>query len=115
MKILIVDDNTDILLTLSTMFEALGANVLEERHSLKVVDKVAEFCPNIIVMDIGMPEMNGYDLCRKLRDNGETCKIIAHTGWGGLSDKEKAFQPGFNDLLVKPATFEDYKRILGRE
>ena len=114
MKILLVDDNEDILLTLSVIFEALECDVITENNAPNVLSLVQKQHPQIIIMDIGMPVMNGFELCSKLRENSFTMPIIAHTGWGSASDKEKAHIAGFNDILVKPASFEDYKRIVAK-
>ena len=113
MKVLVIDDNIDVAKATSITLQALGCDVETEDHPEKVIDEVDTLQPDLLIMDIGMPEINGYELCRMLREHGETeTMIVAHTGWGNISDKERAFKAGFDDILIKPVSLEQYQGVI---
>lgn len=103
-RVLVVDDNVDSA-------ESLAAFLRMHGHSTKVAHTpstafpiFAEFRPEIIFLDIGLPEMNGYEVARRLRaspEGGDVC-LVAITGWGGEADKGNAKAVGFNAYLTKP-------------
>lgn len=114
MHILIIDDNADVLLTTGMLFKMKGCRVTTLDGPEKVPESVREENPDMIIMDIGLPGKNGYDLCRELRDAGFQKPIVAHTGWGSEEDRERAQIAGFNDILVKPTSSQDYQDLLDR-
>ncbi len=72
------------------------------------------FQPQIVLLDIGMPRMNGYETCRALRERtwGRTAIVIAQTGWGQTEDRQRALQAGFDAHLVKPIEFATLTELL---
>ena len=103
-RILIADDNTDSATTLSIMLEMLGNEVRVACDGEQAVAMAREFQPDAVLMDIGMPKMNGYDACARLRAMSETRRafMVALTGWGQQEDKDRSRAAGFDHHLVKP-------------
>jgi CheY-like chemotaxis protein/two-component sensor histidine kinase len=114
LKILVVDDNLSSVRTLGWMLEDWGHVVRVATSGEETLSVVAEFSPDVLLLDIGMPGLNGYDLCRRLRGMAETrdCLIIAQTGWGQQSHKEKSLESGFDHHLVKPVDISVLRTIL---
>jgi PAS domain S-box-containing protein len=103
-RILIADDNADSAMTLSLMLEVMGNEVLVANDGQEAVVLAASFRPDTILMDIGMPRMNGYDACEAIRaqPSGAGIYIVALTGWGQEEDKARSRAAGFDRHLVKP-------------
>jgi CheY-like chemotaxis protein/two-component sensor histidine kinase len=103
-RILVADDNPDSATTLSIMLEVLGNEVRIAHDGEEAVKLAREFRPDAILLDIGMPRMNGYDACEKIRrqDGGADAFIVALTGWGQEEDKNRSRAAGFDRHLVKP-------------
>ncbi len=104
-RVLVIDDNVDAADTLAALVVALGgeaATAYDGRDGLRLA---SDFRPEVILLDIGMPEMNGYETCRRMRSQpwSETAYIVAVTGWGQLHDRERALAEGFDGHLTKPA------------
>jgi CheY-like chemotaxis protein len=100
----VVDDNADAAATLATMLELMGHEVRTAHDGLEGVEAAAEFRPDMILLDIGMPKLNGYDACRRIREQpwGKDVRIAALTGWGQDEDKVRSAEAGFDHHLVKP-------------
>jgi CheY-like chemotaxis protein len=81
---------------------------------LEGVETAAAFHPALILLDIGMPKLNGYDACRRIREQpwGMNVAIVALTGWGQDEDKRRAREAGFNDHLVKPVEPAALEKLL---
>jgi PAS domain S-box-containing protein len=104
-RILVVDDSEDAATTLGTLLELAGYE-LSLAHDGEQALAVAEaYRPHVVLLDIGMPKLDGYEVCRRLRklDWGRQATIIALTGWGQDQDRRRSTQAGFNHHLVKPA------------
>ncbi|HUQ29426.1 MAG TPA: ATP-binding protein [Usitatibacter sp.] len=103
-RILIADDNADSATTLSIMLEMLGNEVRIAHDGEQAVRAAREFKPDAILLDIGMPKLNGYDACAQLRGFPETAAafMVALTGWGQEEDKARARAAGFDHHIVKP-------------
>ncbi len=103
-RILIADDNADSATTLSIMLEMLGNEVRVAHDGEDAVNAALEFRPDAILLDIGMPKMNGYDACARLRSKPETASayMVALTGWGQEEDRNRARAAGFDHHMVKP-------------
>jgi CheY-like chemotaxis protein len=110
MRVLVVDDNRDAADSMAAMIGILGNDVRVAYSGLDVPASVASFHPELVLLDIGMPEMNGYEVCRELRKTqGEALRIVALTGYGQDSESQQA---GFNDHLLKPISLDSLQRIL---
>jgi PAS domain S-box-containing protein len=104
LRILVVDDNVDAAQMLAMFLEASGHEVLVEHASKQALDRARIEVPDVCILDIGLPEMDGYALARCLRSQPETATsvLIAATGYGQEQDKKNALTAGFDHHLVKP-------------
>ena len=114
-RVLIVDDNRDGADTMRWLFEAGGFTVTTAYDGQEAVDAVKSSPPDIVVMDIGMPRMDGYEAVRQMRalPGGNAILIIALTGWGQESAKQRAEESGFDHHLVKPVDFQLLRQYIG--
>jgi PAS domain S-box-containing protein len=103
-RILVVDDNVDAASSLALMLKIMGHEVRTANDGLEGVETAAAFRPDLILLDIGMPRLNGYDACRRIREQpwGKNVNIVALTGWGQDEDKRRSKEAGFDSHLVKP-------------
>ncbi len=104
LRILVADDNVDSATSLAMMLELMGHEVRTAHDGLEAVAGAAAFRPEVILLDIGMPRLNGYDACRRIREQpwGKNVVIVALTGWGQDEDKRRSQEAGFDNHLVKP-------------
>ena len=103
-KILIIEDEPDISDYLYDTLAMSGYEVRQAYDGLEGLEKIAEDKPNLVLLDIMMPRLNGLEVCRKIRSNSETrgTKVIFITAKGSLEEKLEGFQAGANDFIVKP-------------
>ena len=115
-KILVVDDNVDAANTLHDLLDLDGFEVTTAYDGVAAVSAAASIQPEVVVMDIGMPGMNGYEAARLIRKQpgGQTIVLIALTGWGQATDKKRASLAGFDHHLVKPVDYDLLMRCLQR-
>jgi PAS domain S-box-containing protein len=113
-RVLVVDDNHDSGDTLSMFLRIKGHDVRTARNGLEAIEAVPEFLPEIVLMDVGMPKMNGYDATRQIRQLpcGRNIVIVAVTGWGQEDDKQRATEAGCTAHLTKPVDFAALERLL---
>ena len=113
-RILVVDDNRDAATTTAMMLKLCGADPKTAHDGLEAVELAASFQPDVILMDIGMPALNGYQAARRIRDQpwSEKTKIIALTGWGQESDRAQSKEAGCDGHLVKPVEIAQLVKIL---
>jgi CheY-like chemotaxis protein len=103
-RILVVDDNRDAASSLAMLLDVLGHTTRVAHDGLEAVHTAEEFSPDVIFLDIGLPGMNGYDVCRCIRRKmpGHKMFIAALTGWGQEDDRAKSRDAGFDTHVVKP-------------
>lgn len=115
-KILVADDNTAAANALAKLLRLKG-HIVETAYSGKeVLEMASVFSPTIVLLDIGLPDMTGYEVTDKLRKDGFVNKIVALTGYGQKEDKDKAFEAGFDHHLTKPmaiSRLEEYLLTIG--
>ena len=113
LKILVVDDNRDAAETLSMLLELKGHAVRRAYDGEKALQVAEDFRPEMVLLDLGMPKMNGYEACRRIRDHawGEHITLIAVTGWGQEDDRRKSTAAGFDGHLVKPVDPETLEEL----
>ncbi|MDC0721618.1 PAS domain S-box protein [Nannocystis bainbridge] len=113
-RVLVVDDNEDSALTMAMMLRLLGHQVETAHDGLVAVAAAQTFQPEVILMDMGMPRLNGYDATRQIRQQpgGEAIRIIALTGWGQDSDRARSKAAGCDLHLVKPVPMAELKKLL---
>jgi PAS domain S-box-containing protein len=103
-RILVADDNRDAADTLALILELDGHEVQKAYDGLEALKLAEEFRPQIALLDIGMPHMDGYQTARRIRDRpwGDSVLLVALTGWGQEQDRRQASEAGFDQHLVKP-------------
>jgi CheY-like chemotaxis protein len=103
-RVLLVDDNADIVESLAMLLRLEGHAVRGAGSGPEALAVARDFRPEVLLLDIGMPRMNGYELALRLRQEPglEGATLIAVTGWGTLADQEKAMAAGFDFHLTKP-------------
>jgi signal transduction histidine kinase/AmiR/NasT family two-component response regulator len=104
LRVLIVDDNHDAARTMATLLRAYGYVTQAAHDGLQAVEAAERFKPHVILLDIGLPKLNGYEACRQIRAQswGSDMVVIALTGWGQEEDKRRADESGFDAHIVKP-------------
>ncbi|HEY2250032.1 MAG TPA: response regulator [Planctomycetaceae bacterium] len=116
LRILVVDDNRDAARSLAMMLQILGHQVSLAHEGQRAVDVALAERPDVILLDIGLPGLNGYEVCRSLRQQGLTSQLIAAiTGYGQESDRLLAMEAGFDVHLVKPVSFPTIRQLLTSE
>ena len=113
-KVLVVDDNRDAAETLGKILEIAGHEVLIAHDGEEALAKAGKHRPEVVLLDIGLPKMDGYEVARRLRlDLGnEGLLLIAVTGYGNLEDRERGKLSGFDYHLVKPIDLQQLQRLL---
>jgi len=113
-RVLVVDDNRDAAETLAMALELFGCKVVVAHSGQEALEVIASADPAVVLLDIGLPDMTGYELARRLRrlPGGDAVTLIATTGWGQQKDRELAFDAGFDHHLTKPIDFELLKPLL---
>jgi CheY-like chemotaxis protein len=113
-RIFIVDDNVDAAESLATLLQLDGHEVQTAWSSKDAPERMESFKPDIALLDIGLPEMNGYELLRRLREVPAllTVIFIAITGYGRAEDRERIRQAGFEGHLIKPVSITALNRVL---
>jgi signal transduction histidine kinase/ActR/RegA family two-component response regulator len=114
-RILLADDNVDFVNSIGALLTAMGHSVVITHNGVDALAAAKRFCPDYAFLDIGLPQMSGYDLARSIRDLS-CCTItvmVAVTGWGQEKDRQLAFEAGFDHHMVKPVRFEQIEEILG--
>lgn len=113
-RILIADDNEDSATAMAMIFKLMGNEVRMATDGLEAIQIAEAFRPELILMDIGMPEMNGYDACRQIRKQpwGDSIVIAALTGWSREEDQRHAQDAGFNHHLIKPIDPDCLEKLL---
>jgi PAS domain S-box-containing protein len=108
LRILVVDDNEDAAETLAMTLELHGCEVKTAATATRALEMLPGFAPAVALLDIGLPDMNGYELARRVRQlpAGAGITLIATTGWGQQKDRERAFAAGFDRHLTKPIDFD---------
>jgi CheY-like chemotaxis protein len=116
-RILIVDDNRDAAETLSTLLTALGASVSIAYNGREALDALDVVEPDAVLLDIGMPGMDGYEVARQIRLTAEHADVllIALTGWGQHEDQARATRAGFDHHLVKPPDLDRLRLLLAKD
>jgi PAS domain S-box-containing protein len=113
-RILVVDDNKDSANSLALVLKMTGHDTRTAHDGLEAVEAAKTFRPDVVLLDIGLPKLNGYDACRSIRAQpwGESMVLIALTGWGQEEDKCRSKEAGFNFHLIKPVDPADLEKLL---
>jgi PAS domain S-box-containing protein len=113
-RILVVDDNTDAAASLAMLLKISGNEAHTANEGLEAIEVAEAFRPDVVLLDIGMPNLDGLEVCRRIRAQpwGRDMLMIALTGWGQEEDRRKSKDVGFDHHLVKPVDFPTLVRLL---
>ena len=113
-KILAVDDEPELTELMHFHLVRAGHEVATAANGWEAIASVRHSRPDIILLDIGLPELSGYSVAQELRRNSELARtlLIAMTGYGRLEDREKSLAAGFDEHLVKPINYEKLRELL---
>jgi len=112
-RILIVEDNRDAREMLRMVLEMDGHTVLQARDGVAAIRLAVETVPDVVLMDIGLPELDGYEVARRIRTRlGAAIRLVALSGYGDRESREQARRAGFDAHLVKPVSPDDLTRLL---
>jgi CheY-like chemotaxis protein len=112
--VLVVDDNRDAAESLAMMLELSGHDTAMAHDGPGALGAAPAFCPDVVLLDIGMPGMNGYEVAEQLRQTapGRHALLVALTGWGQDEDKRRAVAAGFDHHLTKPVDLANLHAVL---
>jgi CheY-like chemotaxis protein len=115
-RILVVDDNRDATESLALLLQLEGHATRAAYDGLEALEVARSFDPEIVLLDIGLPGLNGYEVARRLRQQpgGDRLLLVALTGWGQDDDRARTRAAGFDEHLVKPVDPACLVRVLGR-
>jgi PAS domain S-box-containing protein len=115
--VLVADDNRDAVETLATLLRLAGHHVIEAHSGTEALEQSRKLHPRVMVLDIGMPGLNGYDVASQVRREpwSHEATLIAVTGWGRLDDRQRALTAGFDYHLTKPIDPDSLIALFPRE
>jgi len=115
-RVLIVDDNEDAANSLALILELGGHKTASVYTAADALQRAAAFKPDVVLLDIGLPGMDGYEVAQKMRElpGLRNIRLVAVTGYGRSDDRLRARDAGFDDHLTKPVEFAVLERTLAR-
>jgi CheY-like chemotaxis protein/two-component sensor histidine kinase len=115
-RILVADDNVDALESLATLLELGGHEVFSAANGALALESAERHLPEVALLDIGMPKLDGYEVARRIRAQpwGRRITLVALTGWGQDSDRRRSGEAGFDSHLVKPLDLDKLTELLAR-
>ena len=112
-RVLVVDDSHDVADSLVRLLTVLGYEAKAVYDGRAALEAAAEFAPSVGFIDIGMPGIDGYEVVKRIRANGnDQAILVAHTGWSRGTDKQRAYDAGFDLHIAKPVGVETLNQIL---
>lgn len=109
-SVLVVDDHPDAAMIMCTMLRALGYQANAVTSGQAVLPMVSHDTPNAVLLDIGLPDMSGYEIAHSIREKyGDSIALIAVTGWGEEADRARALAAGFDRFFIKPASCDEIR------
>jgi CheY-like chemotaxis protein len=113
-RVLIADDHTDWVVTLTVLLTDVGYEVRTAADGRRAFEVAADFQPDIALLDIGMPQLNGYDIASRIRSQawGRNVLLIAVTGWSDVEHRQRATEAGFDHYLTKPVDLDTLSSLL---
>jgi CheY-like chemotaxis protein len=113
-RVLLVDDNVDAMEMMAFLLTEMGYEAYTTADAANIVELALARRPDVIVLDIGLPNLDGYEVARMLKQHPElrAIRLVAHTGYGSPEDRRKAQDAGFDAHLVKPAELGDLEKAL---
>jgi PAS domain S-box-containing protein len=113
-RVLIVDDNVDAATSLAMLLKVAGHETYTAHDGIAAVEQAEKQHPDFVLLDIGLPRLNGHEACRRIREHawGKDMKLVALTGWGQEEDRQKSVEAGFDAHMVKPVDFAALSTLL---
>jgi len=113
-RVLVVDDNRDAATSLALLFKLSGSEAEIAYDGLEAVEKARDYMPDVVLLDIGLPNLNGFEVCREIRNqlSENAPLIVALTGWGQDTDRQRSREAGFDAHMVKPVDFVALTELL---
>jgi CheY-like chemotaxis protein len=111
-RILVVDDHRDCLDTLTALLSKLGCDVCGCSNGIDCLRSAIEFKPHCIILDLAMPDCDGFEVARQLRDSGLRLELVVLTGYGDDATRAKCREAGFDRFLLKPATLDQLRDLI---
>jgi signal transduction histidine kinase/CheY-like chemotaxis protein len=113
-RVLVVDDEKDVADSLVVLLQQLGAEARATYGGVAALEAIAHFRPHLVLIDVGMPGMDGYETARRIRQlpHGRQFNLAAITGWGQPADRQRALEAGFNHHFAKPVDIRALERLL---
>ncbi len=113
-RILVVDDNHDSALSLAMMLSIMGHETRTANDGESAVTTAESFLPDVVLLDIGLPKLNGYEVAQRIREQawGKAMFLIAVTGWGQEEDRRRSTEVGLDVHMVKPVEPAALERLL---
>jgi CheY-like chemotaxis protein len=112
--ILVVDDNRDAADSLAALLEIDGHQVKAVYTAEAGLEEVASHKPDLILLDIGLPRISGYEVARRIKAAHPLISVVALSGYGSAEDKQRALGAGFDAHMVKPVDFDVLKQLMNR-
>lgn len=115
-RVLVVEDNRDTARALAILFEMSGNKTEMVHDGQAALDAAATFLPDVVLLDIGLPKLDGYEVARRMRKQpwGKNMVLVALTGWSHGEERQKSVDAGFDSHLVKPVQHAAVMGLLGR-
>jgi CheY-like chemotaxis protein len=113
-RVLVVDDHRDVTRALQSLLEILGQDVRVASDGASALQLAAEFQPDLVLLDLGLPRMDGYEVARRLRaqPGGTTIELIAISGWGDAGARARSLAAGFDQHWHKPIGLKELKTLV---
>jgi PAS domain S-box-containing protein len=116
LKVLVADDNEDAVESAAMVLTLNGNEVKLASDGLEAVEAAGRYRPDVVLLDIGMPKLNGFEACRRIRSEpwGKDMLVVAVTGWGQEEDRRRTAEAGFDAHFTKPVDFASVMRLIGQ-
>lgn len=116
LRILVIDDHPDTAETIAMALEAVGHDAQIACTGTEGLDLVDRYRPDLVILDIGLPDLSGYEVARaiRLRPYGAAIHLVAATGWGTAEDRVRAIAAGFDQHLLKPFDLRKLQAMIAR-
>jgi len=111
-RILVVDDNVDSAETMAEILKLWGHEVQTAHDGVAALEAARAHRPDAVLLDVGLPVMDGYEIARRLRQEGLATLLVAVTGFGTAEDRRRAEEAGFDTHLTKPVSPDALRRVL---
>jgi CheY-like chemotaxis protein len=114
--VLVVDNNRDAADSLGVLLALLGVESRTAHDGVSALEALDEYRPSAILLDLGMPGMDGYEVAQRVRQHphGRDVALVALTGWSHERDRRRATETGFDHFVIKPLDFEVLRQLLAR-